>query len=31
MPIILDGSSLTIEKPVVIARDNGKVELAQEA
>ena len=31
MPIILDGSSLTIEKLVAIARDNEKVELAPEA
>ena len=31
MPITLDGSSLTIEKLVAIARDNEKVELAPEA
>src|SRR5512147_2220053 len=31
MPIILDGSSLTIEKLVAIARHNEKVELAPEA
>jgi len=31
MPIALDGSSLTIEKLVAIARDNEKVELAPEA
>src|SRR5688572_2693266 len=31
MPITLDGSSLTIEKLVAIARDNEKVELASEA
>ncbi|MBM3125186.1 MAG: aromatic amino acid lyase [Chloroflexi bacterium] len=31
MPITLDGSSLTIEKLVGIARDNEKVELAPEA
>jgi histidine ammonia-lyase len=31
MPITLDGSSLTIEKLVAIARDNQKVELAPEA
>ena len=31
MPITLDGSSLTIEKLVAIARDNKKVELAPEA
>ena len=31
MPITLDGSSLTIEKLVAIARDNEKVELAAEA
>lgn len=31
MPIILDGSSLTIEKLVAIARDKEKVELAPEA
>ena len=31
MPIVLDGSSLTIEKLVAIARDNEKVELAPEA
>jgi len=31
MPIILDGSSLTIEKLVAIARDHEKVELAPEA
>ncbi len=31
MTITLDGSSLTIEKLVVIARDNEKVELAPEA
>jgi histidine ammonia-lyase len=31
MPIILDGSSLTIEKLVAIARDNEKVELAPAA
>src|SRR3990172_7986153 len=31
MPIILDGSSLTIEKLVAIARDNEKVELAPSA
>jgi len=31
MPITLDGSSLTIEKLVAIARDNEKVELALEA
>src|SRR3990170_1114268 len=31
MPIILDGSSLTIEKLIAIARDNEKVELAPEA
>src|SRR5260221_10526480 len=30
MPITLDGSSLTIEKLVAIARDNEKVELALE-
>lgn len=31
MPITLDGTSLTIEKLVAIARDNEKVELAPEA
>jgi histidine ammonia-lyase len=31
MPITLDGSSLTIEKLVAIARDNEKVELAPES
>src|SRR5512146_3537967 len=31
MPITLDGSSLTIEKLVAIARDHEKVELAPEA
>ena len=31
MPITLDGSSLTIEKLVAIARDNEKIELAPEA
>ena len=31
MPITLDGSSLTVEKLVAIARDNEKVELAPEA
>ena len=31
MPITLDGSSLTIEKVVAIARDNEKIELAPEA
>jgi histidine ammonia-lyase len=31
MPIVLDGSSLTIEKLVAIARNNEKVELAPEA
>jgi len=31
MTIVLDGSSLTIEKLVAIARDNEKVELAPEA
>ena len=31
MPITLDGSSLTIEKLVAIARDNAKVELAPQA
>jgi histidine ammonia-lyase len=31
MPIALDGSSLTIEKLVAIARDNEKIELAPEA
>src|SRR5258705_13191944 len=31
MPITLDGSSLTIEKLVAIARDNEKVELAPAA
>lgn len=31
MPITLDGSSLTIERLVAIARDNEKVELASEA
>ncbi len=31
MPITLDGSSLTIEKLVAIARDNEKVEFAPEA
>ncbi|WKZ40355.1 MAG: aromatic amino acid ammonia-lyase [Anaerolineales bacterium] len=31
MPITIDGSSLTIEKLVAIARDNEKVELAPEA
>jgi histidine ammonia-lyase len=31
MTIVLDGSSLTIEKLVVIARDNEKVELAPQA
>src|SRR5512146_2472930 len=31
MPIILDGSSLTIEKVVAIARDGEKVELAPAA
>jgi hypothetical protein len=31
MPIVLDGSSLTIEKLVAIARDNEKVELAPAA
>src|SRR5512138_792193 len=31
MPITLDGSSLTIERLVAIARDNGKVQLAPEA
>jgi histidine ammonia-lyase len=31
MPITLDGSSLTIEKLVAIARDNEKVELAPQA
>ncbi len=31
MPIVLDGSSLTIEKLVAIARHNEKVELAPEA
>ena len=31
MAITLDGSSLTIEKLVAIARDNEKVELALEA
>src|SRR5512139_485021 len=31
MPITLDGSSLTIEKVVAIARNNEKVELAPEA
>ena len=31
MPIILDGSSLTIEKLVAIARNNEKVELAPAA
>jgi len=31
MPIILDGSSLTVEKLAAIARDNEKVQLAPEA
>ncbi len=31
MPIILDGSSLTIEKVVAIARHHEKIELAPEA
>ena len=31
MPITLDGSSLTIEKIVAIARNKEKVELAPEA
>ena len=31
MPITLDGSSLTIEKLVAIARENERVELSSEA